>query len=99
MGLAFKTVTVNIPNTEGAFQSNQDVTFGKDVRVADVAIKAFKLDYAERPTPHTDTVQVGASVTNVAGETVEFRLKTNYTGTEYTGEVSILVIADVFRED
>jgi hypothetical protein len=98
MTLAFKTVTVNIPNTEGVFQSNQDVSFGEDVRIAEVAIKAFKLDYAERPTPSTDIVQVGASLTNVGGETVEFRLKTNYSGTEYTGEVSVLVIADLFRE-
>jgi hypothetical protein len=99
MGLAFKTVTVTIPNTEGVFQTNEDVGFGKDVRVADVAIKAFKLDYAERPTPPSDIVQVGASVTNVAGETVEFRVKTNYSGTEYTGEVSVLVIADLLRDD
>jgi hypothetical protein len=98
MGLAFKTVTVNIPNTEGVFQSNQDVSFGDDVRVAEVAIKAFKLDYAERPTPPSDIVQVGASLTNVGGETVEFRVKTNFSGTEYTGEVSVLVIADVIRD-
>jgi hypothetical protein len=98
MALAFKTVTVNIPNTEGAFQSNQDVAFGDDVRVADVAVKAFKLDYTERPPSPTDTVQVGASVTNIGGETVEFRVKTNYTGAEYTGEISILVIAEVERD-
>lgn len=98
MTLAFKTGTVNIPNTEGVFQSNQDVSFGEDVRVAEVAIKAFKLDYAERPTPPSDIVQVGASLTNVGGETVEFRVKTNYSGTEYTGEVSVLVIAELRRD-
>jgi hypothetical protein len=99
MGLAFETKTVPIPNTEGVYQSNEVVGFGKDVRVADVAIKAFKLDYTERPTPPSDIVQVGATVTNVEGETVEFRLKTNYSGTEYTGEVSVLVIADLLRDD
>ena len=95
MALAFKTVTVNIPNTEGVFQSNQDVSFGRRVRVADVAIKAFKLDYAERPDRPNDVVQVGASLENIGEETVEFKVKTNYTGAEYTGEISVLVTADV----
>ena len=98
MPLAFKTVTVNIPNTEGVFQSNQDVSFGKKVRVADVAIKAFKLDYAERPDRPNDIVQVGASLENIGEETVEFKVKTNYTGAEYTGEISILVTADLLDE-
>lgn len=98
MGLAFETVTVPIPNTEGVFQTNQSVSFGEDVRAADVAIKAFKLDYAERPTPPSDTVQVGVSFINKGGETVQFRVKTNYSGTEYTGEVSVLVIADLLRD-
>jgi hypothetical protein len=89
---------VNIPNTEGVFQTNQDVAFGDDVRIVEVAIKAFKLDYAERPTPPSDIVQVGASLTNIGGETVEFRVKTNCSGTEYAGEVSVLVIADVLRD-
>jgi hypothetical protein len=74
------------------------VAFGDDVRIVEVAIKAFKLDYAERPTPPSDIVQVGASLTNIGGETVEFRVKTNYSGTEYAGEVSVLVIADVLRD-
>jgi hypothetical protein len=98
MALAFKTVTVNIPNTEGVFQSNQDVAFGDDVKSAEVALKAFKLDYAERPTPPSDIVQVGVSLQNIGGETVEFKVKTNYSGTEYTGEVSVLVIAELFRD-
>jgi hypothetical protein len=95
MATGFKTVTVNIPNTEGVFQTNQDISFGKKVKAADVAIKAFKLDYRERPPGPTDTVQVGASLENIGDETVEFKVKTNYTGAEYTGEVSILVIAEL----
>jgi hypothetical protein len=98
MALAFETKTVRIPNTEGAYQTNDQVVFDDDVRKADVAIKAFKLDYAERPTPATDVVQVGASLTNIGGETVEFSVKTNFSGTEYTGEVSVLVIADLLRD-
>jgi hypothetical protein len=43
-------------------------------------------------------VQVSTSLTNIGGETVEFRVKTNYSGTEYTGEVSVLVIAGLFHE-
>jgi hypothetical protein len=44
-GPQFKTVTVTIPQTTGVFNSNQDTSFGRRIRKADVALKAFKLDY------------------------------------------------------
>jgi hypothetical protein len=98
MALAFETKTVRFSNAEGPFQANDQVVFDDDVRKAEVAIKAFKLDYTERPTPATDIVQVGASLGNIGGETVQFSVKTNFSGTEYTGEVTVLVIAEVGRD-
>jgi hypothetical protein len=95
MGLAFKTVTVAIPRTEGIFNSNEDVSFGRIVRTAEVALKAFKLDYAERPASLNDIVQVGVSLQNIGDEAVEFKVKTNYSGAEYQGEVSVLIIAEL----
>ena len=95
MGLAFKTVTITIPRTEGMFNANQDVSFGRMVRTADVAIKAFKLYYAERPASLGGRVQVGVSLENIGAEAIEFKVKTNYSGAEYQGEVSVLVIAEL----
>jgi hypothetical protein len=47
MALSFKTVTVTIPQTTGPLTINQDVSFGRRIRDrnAEVALKAFKLDY------------------------------------------------------
>lgn len=94
MALEFKTVTVNIPQTTGAFNQNQDSSFGKKVRKADVALKAYKLDYVGGART-SDIVQVGVSLESVGDEAVEFKVKANYSGGTYTGEVSVLVIADL----
>lgn len=95
MGVEFKTVTVTIPQTTGVFNSNQDVSFGARVRKADVALKAFKLDYVGGVRTG-DIAPAGVSLENI-GEAVEFKGKANYSAATYTGEVSVLVIADVER--
>lgn len=94
MTLAFKTVTVPIGQTDGVFTSNQDVSFRKDVVDAEVAIKAFKLDYVGGART-SDVVQVGVTRQNVGEETVEFQVKANYSGGRYSGEVSVLIIAEL----
>lgn len=94
MVLAFKTTTVPISQTEGVFTSNEEVSFKRDVREAEVALKSFKLDYVGGART-SDIVQVGVSRQNVGEETVEFQVKVNYSGGKYTGEVSVLIIADV----
>jgi len=40
-------------------------------------------------------VQVTASVDSIGDDTVDFTVKTNYSGGTYSGEVSVLIIADV----
>lgn len=96
MGVEFKTVTVTIPQTTGVFNSNQDVSFGARVRKADVALKAFKLDYVGGARTG-DIAPAGVSLENIGDEAVEFKVKANYSAATYTGEVSVLVIADVER--
>ena len=97
MGLEFKTVTVTIPQTTGPLTINQDVSFGRRIkdRNAEVALKAFKLDYVGGARAG-DIVQAGVSLENVGDEAVEFKVKANYSAATYTGEVSVLVIADLF---
>jgi hypothetical protein len=94
MGLVFKTVTVNIPQTNGVFNSNEDASFGRRVRNADVALKAFKLDYVGGARTG-DIAQASVSLENIGEENVEFKVKANYSAATYTGEISVLVIAEI----
>jgi hypothetical protein len=97
MALEFKTVTVTIPQTTGVFNSNQDASFGARVRKADVALKAFKLDYVGGARTG-DIAQASVSLEGIGDEAVEFKVKANYSAATYTGEISVLVIADVERQ-
>jgi hypothetical protein len=99
MGLAFKTVTVTIPQTTGPLTINQDVSFPRRIRDknAEVALKAFKLDYIGGPR-EGDIAQAGVSLENVGDEAVEFKVKANYSAATYTGEISVLVIAELWDE-
>jgi acyl-CoA thioesterase FadM len=94
MALAFESVRVPIPQTTGAFSTNENRSFEKDVRVAEVAIKSFKLDYVGGART-SDVVQVTASVDSIGDDTVDFTVKTNYSGGTYSGEISVLIIADL----
>ena len=94
MAVAFKTVRIAIPQINGPFNSTEDVPFERKVREADVAIKLFKLDYVGGARP-SDIVQVGVVRQSVRDETVEFTVTANYSASTYTGEVHVLVIADL----
>jgi hypothetical protein len=94
MGLEFKTVTVTIPQTTGAYVSNEEASFGRRVYNADVALKQFKLDYVGGARTG-DITLAGVSLENIGDEAVEFKVRANYSAATYTGEVSVLVIATV----
>ena len=91
-GPQFKTVTVTIPQTTGVFNSNPDTSFGRRIRKADVALKAFKLDYVGGARD-SDIVQASVSLESFGDEAVESRMA-NYSAAIYTGEISVLVIAE-----
>jgi hypothetical protein len=94
MALKFKSTRVPIPQTTGAFSSNEEVSFGRRVREAEVALKLFKLDFVGGART-TDITQVGVALQNIGDEAVEFSVTANYSGGTYTGEVHVLVVADV----
>ena len=94
MALDFRSETTKIPQTTGAFSTNESKPFGKRVRIADVALKSFKLDAVGGSRP-SDIVQVTVRLQSVGDEDVEYNVTTNYSGGAYTGEVTVLVIADV----
>ena len=94
MALDFRSETTKIPQTTGAFSTNESKPFGKRVRIAEVCLKSFKLDRVGASSP-SDIVQVTVRLQNLGDEEVEYNVTTNYSGGAYTGEVTVLVIADV----
>jgi hypothetical protein len=95
MALAFEYVTVRIPQTTGAYTTNENRSFDQKIRIAEVAIRSFKLDYVGGPRTG-DVVQVTASLQGTGEEAVDFSVKTNYSGGTYSGEVTVLIIASVY---
>jgi hypothetical protein len=99
MALAFEKVRIPITNETGPHEDAVPKTFPREIRVvggravAEVAIQSFKLDLAGGARP-TDIVQVTASA-DTGGSTVTVRIKTNYSGGPYSGEVLVLIIADL----
>jgi hypothetical protein len=98
MALDFRSETTRIPQTTGAFSTNESKPFGAKIKdgKAEVALKSFKLDAVGGSRP-SDIVQVTVRLQGVGDEDVEYNVTTNYSGGAYTGEVTVLVIADVER--
>jgi hypothetical protein len=96
MAIAFQSEKFFISPTRGANSQTESVTFPRKIRIAEVALKEFKLEYTGPAVP-TDIVQVGAVVTdNPEGtDTVQVKLSFNYSAAEYRGHAVVLVIADL----
>jgi hypothetical protein len=103
MALAFEKARVTITNETGVHEDSVTKGFERRIReddehrqVVEVAIQSFKLDLAGGATAHpTDVVQVTASLQDVGDETVTVKVRTNYSGGPYSGEVVVLIIADL----
>lgn len=97
MALEFSNVPVRIGETSGTFTSNEDTTFSGFVQAADACIKQFKLDAVGTAQP-SDIVQVGITSVSHHHTTVEFTVQARYTtgsGGKFTGQIDVLVIAEV----
>ena len=102
MPLAFEKARVTITNETGIHEDTITKGFERNIRevehrpVVEVALQSFKLDLAGGAAPHpTDVVQVTASIQDVGEETVTVKVRTNYSGGPYSGEVVVLIIADL----
>ena len=89
-----KSVQVPIPQTSGTFSASESSSFARTIRIAETAIKSFKLDYVG-DARYTDIVQVASRIEAIDDYEVEFSVRANYSGGTYSGEVSVLIIADV----
>ena len=102
MALAFENARLTISNETGLHEDTVTRGFKRNIReeanrpVVDVAIRSFKLDLAGGAAVHpTDLVQVTAGIEDVGEETVTVKIRTNYSGGPYSGEVVALIIADL----
>lgn len=94
MAVKFEEETVVFERTTGPVSRNEEVTFEREVHKANAAIKSFKLDYVGG-VRGSDIVEVGITRVEPSHSTVEFTVTVNYSGGEFTGEVVVLVIAEI----
>ncbi len=98
MAVEFITTKVDVPRGTGPRQIDGFVPFQKKVRVADIALRGFVLDFVNSDH-HINVVEVTTEFAGTEGELVRFRVKCQYADKnfddEYSGRVDVLVIADL----
>ena len=98
MAVEFITTRVKVEQGKGRRQLNGQVLFQKKVRVANIALRGFLLDFANSDH-HINVVEVTTDFAGTEGEIVRFRVNCQYADKnhddEYSGHVDVLVIADL----
>jgi hypothetical protein len=98
MAVAFNTKRVEVRPGTGRRQLNDKVPFQNKVRVAEVAVRGFLLDFVNSDH-HINVVEVSTNLGVIEGEIVHFRVDCQYADRnfddQYSGHVDVLVIADL----
>ena len=98
MALAFISKRIEVPKGTGRRQIFDSVPFQNKVRVADVAVRGFTLDYVDSDH-HINVVEVSTHLGVIEGEIVHFRVNCQYADRnfddQFFGTVDVLVIADL----
>ena len=98
MAVEFRTTRVPVEEGKGRRQLIGQVTFQKKVRVANIALRGFVLDYVSSDH-HINVVEVTTDFAGTEGEIVHFRVNCQYADKngddKYFGHVDVLVIADL----
>jgi hypothetical protein len=98
MAVEFITTRIDIPLGIKRRQITSSVSFLKKVRVAEVALRGFQLDFASQDH-HMNIVEVDVQHAGTEGEIVHFRVSCQYADKNfddrYNGYVDVLVIADL----
>jgi hypothetical protein len=99
MALAFKVFSQPIDVGTGQRDIPVQVPMGQNVKTAEVAIKAFNLDFVDPTDRVIDIVRVMTTRATASGDEVVFNIICQYAdrnGNErYKGSVDVLVIAEV----
>ena len=98
MAVEFITKRIEVPRGTGRRQINDSVPFQNKVRVANIALRGFLLDFVNSDH-HINVVEVSTNLGVIEGEIVHFRVNCQYADRnfddEYSGHVDVLVIADL----
>ena len=98
MAVEFIITKVDVPKGTGPRQINGSVPFQRKVRVANIALRGFLLDFVTNDH-HMNVVEVTTEFAGTEGEIVHFRVKCQYADKNfddaYSGRVDVLVIADL----
>ena len=98
MAVEFITTRVPIPPGKGRRELTGRVPFKNKVRVANIALRGFVLDFASSDH-HINVVEVTTEFAGIEGEIVHFRVDCQYADKnfddQYSGHVDVLVIADL----
>ena len=98
MAVEFITTRIDGPRGKGRRQLTGSVPFKNKVRVANIALRGFLLDFTSNDH-HINIVEVTTDFAGVEGEIVRFRVNCQYADKnfddEYFGHVDVLVIADL----
>jgi hypothetical protein len=98
MAVEFITSRIDVPRGRGRRQLNGSVSFQRKVRVANIALRGFLLDFVSSDH-HINIVEVTTNFAGSEGEIVRFRVNCQYADKnfddEYFGHVDVLVLADL----
>jgi hypothetical protein len=98
MAVEFITTRIDVPRGRGRRQLNGSVSFQRKIRVANIALRGFLLDFVTSDH-HINIVEVTTDLAGSEGEIVRFRVNCQYADKnfddEYFGHVDVLVIADL----
>ena len=98
MAVEFITSRIDVPRGRGRRQLTGSVSFQRKVRVANIALRGFLLDFVTSDH-HINIVEVTTDFAGSEGEIVRFRVNCLYADKnfddEYFGHVDVLVIADL----
>ena len=98
MAVEFRTTSVPVEPGTKRRQLTGSVFFQRKVRVAEIALRGFVLDFVSSDH-HINVVEVTAEFAGTEGEIVHFRVNCQYADRnfddEYSGRIDVLVIADL----
>jgi hypothetical protein len=94
----FRSVNIPLPDGTGTKTPQSVVSFGSAVLSADTAVKSFFFDY-DSDDHHINVVEATTGVRAIQGNTVIVAANARYADRNfddaYTGQVTVLVIAQV----
>ncbi|MGW6730172.1 hypothetical protein ACWF9G_30100 [Nocardia sp. NPDC055029] len=98
MALSFKRRAVTIPSGTGFRSFRTTVTFPRSVKVADVALNGFRLNFAGVVQRPIGEIEVDLDLVEVNGTKVTFDVHCQYADANfnepYNGYASVLIVAD-----